>query len=47
MIRYLTEVIPFQPYPIAAGAHLGYRCFDGEKWVNCDKYGRPLVRGRG
>lgn len=44
MFRSVEPVIPFHAYPIAAGAHLGYGCFDGEKWVNCDKNGIPLVR---
>lgn len=27
-------------YPIAAGEHYGYRCFDGKMWHDCDKNGR-------
>ena len=43
MIWYLKPVIPFHPYPTGGG---GYRCFDGEKWVDCDKDGQPLRRER-
>lgn len=42
MIKRLDETIPFHAYPVAAGG--GYRCFDGEKWYDCDKGGNPKVR---
>lgn len=44
MIRILDPVVPFHPYPIAAGACFGFRCFDGEKWRDCDETGKPIIR---
>ena len=36
-----TPVIPFYPYPVVRNPNR-YQCFDGEKWVYCDKLGNPL-----
>lgn len=44
MKKNLEEVIPFKPYPKAGGSGLGYRCFDGAEWHDCDKDGHPFVR---
>lgn len=44
MFKKLEEVVPFKAYPKAAGPELGYRCFDGAEWHDCDKDGRPFVR---
>ena len=37
----LNEVIVNVPYPKAAGSQYGYRVFDGNKWHDCDKNGKP------
>lgn len=42
MIKKIEPAIPFHPYPVVSG--YGYRCFDGEKWVDCDKNGKPIIR---
>lgn len=44
MTQRLSKALPFHPYPIAAGESLGYRCFDGKKWHDCDKNGKILIR---
>lgn len=36
--------IPFLPYPVAAGSEYGYRMFNGERWVDCDKHGNLKER---
>ena len=42
MFKKLEEVIPFKAYPKAAGKELGYRCFDGRKWHDCDETGKII-----
>ena len=42
MFKQLEDVIPFKAYPKAAGKELGYRCFDGTKWHDCDKTGKII-----
>lgn len=37
------EVTPFYPYPVVRNPHK-FRCFDGEKWVDCDSTGKPLSK---
>ena len=35
-MRIMNRTIQvYHPYPIAAGSHLGYRCFDGKSWHDC------------
>ena len=45
MIKHNDPVIPFYPYPVGIGNK--WRCFDGEKWVDCDRFGHPLKSGKG
>lgn len=40
------DVIPFYPYPVVRNPN-AFRCFDGEKWVDCDKTGKPIKRKNG
>ena len=37
MWEKLDTVIIGKPYPVVCGS--GYRCFDGEKWQDCDRFG--------
>ena len=37
MFKKIEEPILFYPYPTACG----YRCFDGTKWQDCNKNGKP------
>lgn len=39
MMLIFDPVIKGHPYPMAAGAHFGYRCYVDGKWHNCDRYG--------
>ena len=33
-----------KPYPVMCG--YGWRCFDGEKWHDCDEHGKIIRKGR-
>lgn len=39
----LNPVIIGKPYPVMWGH--GWRCFDGEKWHDCDGSGNIIKRG--
>ena len=43
MFKKLSEVVPFKPYPVAAGKSFGW-CFDGVQWHECTKDGKILRR---
>lgn len=44
MWKRLEPVIIGKAYSVACGN--GWRCFDGEKWHDCDRYGNTVKRGR-
>lgn len=39
MKRILQPIIIGHPYPTLGG---WYRCFDGEKWHDCDRHGKII-----
>ena len=43
MWKKLAPAIIGKPYPVMLGN--GWRCFDGEKWHDCDKSGKIIKRG--
>lgn len=45
MVKMINPVVIDHPYPVVSGN--GWRCFDGEQWHDCDRYGNIIGNGKG